>query len=139
MCPSFLSWLASFKRWTSPPLRELVVCPKVRYSNPTSFNVFTLFMIFGLLKKFRASTIVKFKTSTIFLSLYRKHRASSEYLVPPHASHEMDTRSANATYGVVTPFPLQTGQAPKELKVKRPTGCSVSFENIERISSIIPI
>ena len=40
---------------------------------------------------------------------------------------------------LMTPFPLQTGHAPKELKLNKPAGCPVSFENMERISSIIPI
>src|SRR5690606_12817307 len=51
----------------------------------------------------------------------------------------MVTGSANATSGVKIPFPLQTGHAPKELNVNKPAGCPVSFEKIERISSIIPI
>src|SRR5699024_12451830 len=49
------------------------------------------------------------------------------------------TGSANATSGVVTPFPLQTGHAPKELKLNKPAGCPVLTENMERISSMIPI
>src|SRR5699024_8767533 len=56
-----------------------------------------------------------------------------------HASHEIVTGSAKATSGVITPFPLHTGQAPKELKLNKPAGCPVCFENILRISSIIPI
>src|SRR5690625_7553967 len=75
----------------------------------------------------------------MFLSRYRYDNASSENLVPLHASHKIVTGSANATSGVVTPFPLQTGHAPKELKLNRPAGCPVSFENRERISSMIPI
>src|SRR3954471_22634953 len=51
----------------------------------------------------------------------------------------MVTGSANATSGVMTPFPLQTGHAPKELKLNNPAGCPVAFENAVRMSSIIPI
>src|SRR5699024_2092459 len=65
--------------------------------------------------------------------------ASSEYLVPLHASHGIVTGSANATSGFVTPFPLQNGHAPKELKLNKPAGCPVLPENIARISSMIPI
>src|SRR5690625_2513309 len=75
----------------------------------------------------------------MFLPCYRYDSASSEYLFLLHASHGIVTGSANATSGVVTPFPLQTGHAPKELKLNKPAGCPVSFENMKRISSMIPI
>src|SRR5699024_5677778 len=75
----------------------------------------------------------------MFLPRYRYDNASSEYLVPAHASHCTVTGSANATSGVVTPFPLQTGHAPKELKVNNPAGCPVFLANMERILSMIPI
>src|SRR5699024_12490891 len=65
-------------------------------------------------------------------------KASSEYFNPPHASHGIVTGSAKATSGVVTPFPSQIGQAPKELKLNKPAGRPVCFEKIARISSMIP-
>ena len=40
---------------------------------------------------------------------------------------------------LVTPFPWQTGHAPKELKLNKPDRCPVYFDNMVRISSMIPI
>src|SRR5699024_1626941 len=66
-------------------------------------------------------------------------KALLEYLLPPQASQRMVTGSANATSGLVTPLPRQTGQAPIELKLNNPAGCPVSLEKMFRIASIIPI
>src|SRR5699024_5203810 len=82
---------------------------------------------------------VNCKISTIFFPLYVCESASSEYRVPPHASHVTVTGSAKATSGCVTPFPLQTGHAPIELKLNNPGGSPLALANVPRISSIIPI
>src|SRR5699024_12522498 len=109
-----------------------VVSPTAKYPTATSCNVLIRLIILCCSKKSLAWFAVNCTISTIFLPLYVCESASSEYLVPPHASHVTVTGSAKSTSGCVTPFPLQTGHAPIELKLNNPGGSPLALANVPR-------